>query len=156
MFERFLAFIGKLPGPDRSDGGGDARVAAAALLVAVIDADGLRHDSEMEELRAGLSTLFGVAGEALDRLVAAGDEAERSAVDFHGFTRVLSPALDEESRAGFIETLWEIVYADGERNELEESVVWRIADLIGVDPRARNDIRRRVAGSRAERDADAG
>lgn len=151
MFERFLSFLNRLPDSGAASAVNDPRVAATALLVAVIDADGLRQDSEMEELRTGLSALFGVTGEALDRLVAAGDAAERSAVDFHGFTRVLNPELDDEGRAGFIEVLWEVVYADGDRNELEESVVWRIAELLGVDARARNDIRRKVAAGRSEK-----
>ena len=42
-----------------------------------------------------------------------------------------------------------MVYADGERHEMEDSVVWRIAELLGVDASVRNAIRRRVVASLA-------
>ncbi|MNL86338.1 Tellurite resistance protein TerB [compost metagenome] len=41
--------------------------------------------------------------------------------------------------------LWEIVYADGERSEMEDHVIWRIADLLGVSGRDRVLKRREVA-----------
>lgn len=146
MLERFLSFVSKLPGASHHDDGAaeDARVAATALLVSVMDADGTRHVEEMETLRAALGATFGISGVELERLVASGDEAERRAVDFYGFTSVLSRALDNEGRKAFVEQLWAMVYADGERHEMEDSVVWRIAELLGIDSAERNDIRRRV------------
>ena len=41
--------------------------------------------------------------------------------------------------------MWEIVYADGELHELEDNVVWRVAELIGVDRRDRVEARRASA-----------
>lgn len=147
MLERFFSFLGKIQDGDKSPDAEEARIAAAALLVAVIDADDDRHEAEMTELRAGLTTLFGVSGAELDRLIDAGNAAERRSVDFHGFTRILAKTLDDAGRTGFLERLWEIVYADGELNELEDSVVWRIAELLGIDARERIAIKRRVAGA---------
>lgn len=155
MFERFLAFLGRLPGGTRpaDASADDPRVAAAALLFSVIDADGVRGSAELDELRDGLAKAFQITGSRLDALIAAGDEAERRSVDFHAFTRVLLRHLDEDGRKAFVESLWEIVYADGDRSELEDNVVWRIAELIGIGATERNDIRRRV--ERAARAADA-
>ena len=44
-----------------------------------------------------------------------------------------------------IEMMWEIVYADGRRDELEDNLLWRAADLLGVSPRERIELRRRIA-----------
>jgi uncharacterized tellurite resistance protein B-like protein len=52
-----------------------------------------------------------------------------------------------------IEMMWEIVYADGRRDELEDNLLWRAADLLGVSPRERIELRRRV-GSRDDADGD--
>jgi len=52
-----------------------------------------------------------------------------------------------------IEMMWEIVYADGRRGELEDNLLWRAADLLGVSPRERIELRRRV-GSRDDADGD--
>ena len=45
--------------------------------------------------------------------------------------------MTEEQEAELIEILWEIVYADGERSELEDNIVWRVAELLGVPRRVR-------------------
>ena len=41
-----------------------------------------------------------------------------------------------------------MVYADGQLHELEDNIVWRVAELIGVSGRARVETRQR-AKSRA-------
>ena len=45
--------------------------------------------------------------------------------------------------------LWDIVYADGERSEMEDHVIWRIADLLGVSGRDRV-LQRQVAAARSD------
>ena len=141
MFDRVVAFLKKLPsGNDGRTRGADAddpRVAAAALMYHVMDADGVRQDVEWERMKQLLSESYGVTGEALDRLVAAGGEADEDAVDLYAFTSVLKRHLDADERVEFIGLMWEIVFADGELHELEENILWRIAELIGVDRRDR-------------------
>ena len=83
MFDRVLAFLKQLPGGEsegeRLPPTDDPRVAAAALMYHVMDADGVRHDDEWERMKELLSESYGVTGEALDRLVAAGGEADEDA-----------------------------------------------------------------------------
>ena len=79
------------------------------------------------------------------RLAKAGEKADNEAIDLYAFTSVLKRHLDAEARKAFIELMWEIVYADGEVHELEDNIVWRVAELIGVESRDRIEARRRVA-----------
>ena len=141
MFERVLAFLKELPtgsaGGGRPQRGDDPRIAAAALMYHVMDADGVRQDVEWERMKELLTESYGVTGEELDRLVAAGSEADDEAVDLYTFTSVLKRHLDAEARVEFIGIMWEIVFADGELHELEDHTLWRIAELIGVDRRDR-------------------
>ena len=76
--------------------------------------------------------------------------AEHEAVDLYHFTSLLNRTLDEDGRAKIVEMMWEIVYADGQRDELEDNLLWRAADLLGVSQRERIDLRRRIAGETAE------
>jgi uncharacterized tellurite resistance protein B-like protein len=50
--------------------------------------------------------------------------------------------------------MWDVVYADGELHKLEDNIVWRVAELIGVDRRdrvaARQRARSNVPGARGE------
>ncbi len=156
MFERVIAFLKDLPGssPAPRRRGEDPRVAAAALLYHVMDADGIRQDVEWDRIKQALSDSYGVTGSELDELVQAGAAADHEAVDLYAFTSILNRHLDEPGKIGFIRLLWDVVYADGVLDELEDNVVWRIAELIGVENRdrilARQDAARHVPGARGE------
>ncbi|MGN6304061.1 MAG: TerB family tellurite resistance protein [Mesorhizobium sp.] len=147
MFERVLSFLKDLPGggagPRAADD--DARIAAAALLFHVMDADGIRQDTEWERFKQILAETYAVGGEDLDRLARAGEKADNEAVDLYAFTSVLKRHLDADGRRAFVTLLWEMVYADGELHELEDNVVWRVAELIGVERRDRIAARQEVA-----------
>ncbi|MNL74576.1 Tellurite resistance protein TerB [compost metagenome] len=58
-------------------------------------------------------------------------------MDYYRFTTDIRRHLDETKRVELIGILWDIVYADGERSEMEDHVIWRIADLMGVSVRDR-------------------
>lgn len=141
MFDRIITFLKELPSGEtdrqKPPGSDDPRVAAAALMYHVMDADGVRQDAEWERMKEILAKAYGLSGEALDRLVAAGGEADNAAVDLYTFTSVLKRHLDEQARIEFIGLMWEVVFADGELHELEDHTLWRIAELIGVDRRDR-------------------
>lgn len=156
MLDRLKSFFGSLQEKPRSarPSADDPRVAAAALMVHVIDADGVREDAERRRLREVLSQAYDLTGSELDRLVQAGEDAEREAVDFYAFTSVLNRTLDDHAKIEFIAILWEMVYADGQLHELEDNVVWRVAELIGVSPRDRVLMRQRVREERGLPAAD--
>lgn len=147
MIDRLLAFLKDLPGgsvaaeKDRDD----PRVAVAALMIHLMDADGLRLDAEVDSLKEALTSLFGATEVEIGSLVEAGEKADSEAVDLYAFTSVIKRHLDAEARARLVGILWDVVYADGERHELEDNLVWRIAELVGVDSRERIELRRRAA-----------
>ncbi len=152
MFDRLLSFLQGLPA---SDGNGDRadqddpRVAATALMLHVIDADGIRRDSEKDRLKELLVATYDVEGANLSSLLKVAEKAEHEAIDLYAFTSVLKRHLDDTSRVDFIELLWEVVFADGELHELEDNVVWRVAELIGVGQRDRIAMRQRVEAKSA-------
>ena len=146
MFERFVAFLDSIGGGSSGsrDESTPLQLASAAILFAVMDADGVRHEQELAALREIVSERFDLEGEALHALLVKAEAAEAEAVDFYRFTSVLVK-LNEKERLHLLELIWEVVYADGELHELEDNLVWRIAELIGVDGRDRVELRRKVA-----------
>jgi uncharacterized tellurite resistance protein B-like protein len=147
MLDRLISFLKNLPdaGPSgRALSADDPRVAAAALMVHVVNADGVIEEREKGKLRAVLAQAYSVNGIQLEELVAAGEAAERESIDLYAFTRVLKRELDGDGRLRFIGLLWEMAYADGRVDELEDNIVWRIAELIGVDSRDRVAARQRI------------
>lgn len=157
MLDRLISFLKDLPGSQaavRDNLADDPRVAAAALMIHVMDADGVRRSGETTALRHALSETYGISGDDLDALLAAGEKADQEAVDLYAFTSVLKRHLDEQARVEFVGVMWDVVYADGELHELEDNIVWRVAELIGVDRRDRVAARQRarsiVPGARGE------
>lgn len=115
----------------------DPRIAVAALCLQVMESDGVVHDAERAKLRSLLREQYGLDEASLDALLAQGSEAESEAVDYYRFTSDLKRTLDESQRQQLVGILWDIVYADGSRNEMEDHAIWRIADLLGVSGRDR-------------------
>ncbi|MBX3579145.1 MAG: TerB family tellurite resistance protein [Rhizobiaceae bacterium] len=153
MLDRFISFLKQIDAPRaKALDADDPRVAAAALMFHVVNVDGVLDAAEEGRLRDLLSSTYDVEGEALERLLAAGDQADRESIDFYAFTSVLNRHLDETERKKFVGLLWEVVFFDGEMHELEEDTVWRVAELLGVDGRDRVELRRRAkAESEARR-----
>ena len=126
----------------------DPRIAVAALCLQVMEADGVVRDSERAKLREILKQQYDLDGTELDDLIAAGQSAESEAVDYHRFTTELKRQLNEEQRQQLVGLLWDIVYADGTRSEMEDHAIWRVADLLGVSGRERI-VQRQEAAERA-------
>ena len=80
----------------------------------------------------------------VDRLIAEATRRDSEAVDFYRFTSALTP-LDESERIEIIRMMWQVVYADKQNHELEDNMVWRIAELIGVSARQRTILRNQMA-----------
>jgi len=151
MFQVFRKFLS-----DVSEGGkhpsrfeaNDYRLAAAALLVHAVMIDGTMSDVERDKLHAVIKRRFGLDEAATDELVLEATEAEHEAVDLYHFTSLINRSLDEDGRRRVVEMMWEVVYADGRVTELEDNLLWRAADLLGISSRDRIELRHHVAANR--------
>lgn len=148
MFDKFFSFLGTLTDGDADPKDAfspdDPRISAAALMYHVIHADGVLREVEIERLEVFVRTENEVDGAELRKLLGAAKTACDEAVDLYRFTSSLMRSLDKEQRLHLIELLWELVYSDGYRHELEDNVVWRISELLGIDSRERVNLRQRV------------
>jgi uncharacterized tellurite resistance protein B-like protein len=149
MFESFKSFISDIVDgekhPSQFDDG-DYRLAAAALLVHAAAIDGEMSQSERDKLHSVIKQRFALDDAKTDELIAKATAAEHESVDLYHFTHLLNRVLDEQGRAKVIEMMWQIVFADGKRDELEDNLLWRAADLLGVSPQERIELRRRIGG----------
>jgi uncharacterized tellurite resistance protein B-like protein len=149
MFESFKNFIAEfVDGAKHPDqfAEDDYRLAAAAMLVHAAAIDGEMSQSERDKLHAVIKQRFALDDATTDELITKATAAEHEAVDLYHFTHQLNRALDDDGRAKIVEMMWEIVYADGQRDELEDNLIWRAADLLGVSANERIALRRRVGG----------
>ncbi len=153
MFEAFRNFVvdfveGEKHPSQFADN--DYRLAAVALLVHAATIDGDMSQRERDKLHAVVKNRFALTDAQADELIDKATAAEHEAVDLYHFTSLLNRVLDEEGRAKVVEMMWQIVYADGRRDELEDNLLWRAADLLGVSTRERIALRQRIAGAGGE------
>jgi uncharacterized tellurite resistance protein B-like protein len=153
MFESFKNFVAEFADGHKHPSqfaDNDYRLAAVALLVHAAAIDGDISESERAKLHSVVRRCFALDDSLTDELIDKATAAEHEAVDLYHFTSLINRTLDEDGRARIIEMMWEIVYADGRRDELEDNLLWRAADLLGVSPRQRIDLRRRIAAEARE------
>lgn len=144
MLDHFIAFLRNLPDKGEIAGGDDPRVAVAALFFHLMDADGVRDAGEAAQLPALLTEILGVDGPELKALMTAGEKADDEAVDLYAFTSVINRHFEMTARRDLVAAMWELVFADGELHELEDNIVWRVAELLHVEREDRVGLRRRA------------
>ncbi|MBH0237186.1 tellurite resistance TerB family protein [Methylobrevis albus] len=148
MFDALMTMLRDLTGRDEADDGVvDVRLATAALMVHVVAIDGATTVSERETMRGALMKAFKLSGGRTDALIAEARRLDLEAVDLTGFTAVINRRLELPARERLIEILWELVYSDGLAQELEDDIIWRIADLLGVSSTVRLRLKKRIAAT---------
>ncbi|WP_127754712.1 MULTISPECIES: TerB family tellurite resistance protein [unclassified Devosia] len=145
MFDALTRLFAK---PETAMDEHDPQLAAAALLVHLASVDGQMKPEEQQAIKTALMSHYQLDEAAVDKLVRQGAMRDAEAVDFYRFTSALT-ALELEDRIAIIRMMWEVVFADGKNHELEDNMVWRIAELIGVPSRERTVLRNQIGKSRS-------
>lgn len=122
----------------------DFKTALAALLVHACRIDGERQNVENNRLRALLQKRFALSDFETEWLVTEAEKSDAEAVDLYRYTSTISQELDQDGRRDVVRMLWEVVLADGELDEFESNLVWRVAELLGVSTRDRVMLRKSV------------
>jgi uncharacterized tellurite resistance protein B-like protein len=142
MFEAISRLFREKDAP--ADLPNEPRLAVAALLVHLAAVDGSASDAEREAVRNTLMDYYGLDETEVETLVDEATKRDSEAVDFYRFTSAITQ-LPEEERIEIIRMMWQVVFADDKNHELEDNMVWRIAELIGVSARQRTVLRNQMA-----------
>ena len=129
--------------PEPDDAPPDTKLSVATLLVHLAAVDGVITDNERDTISDVLTERFGLDDGQVEHLVAEATRRDAESVDFYQFTATLS-RLSIEERTEIIRQMWQVVYADGHNHELEDNMVWRVAELIGISTRERTMLRKEI------------
>lgn len=124
----------------------DTKLAVAALLVHLIGVDGEVDDDERETVKGVLQDHFELNQTEVDALIERAHKKDAEAVDFYAFTSGITK-LEMEQRLEIIRMMWAVVFADKSNHEMEDNMVWRVAELIGVSTRDRTILRSQMKRS---------
>jgi uncharacterized tellurite resistance protein B-like protein len=122
----------------------DARLALAALLVRIARSDDDYADVEKAHITAILAKRYGLSPDAAIALRIEAEAMEAEAPDTVRFTRAIKDSVPYEAREKVIESMWDIVLADGERDHEEDALLRLVAPMLGVNDRDSNLARQRV------------
>lgn len=125
----------------------ETRVAIAALLVLAANADGDYAEVEKAQIERVLADRFALNESQAAALRADGEAAELASMDMYKFTSLIKRLIPYEERASVLEAMWRVVLADSVRHMDEETLMRRVTDLLGLDPRESVEARRRVSRS---------
>lgn len=143
MFEAITRLFNK---PETALSSHDPKLAVAALLVHLAAVDGQMKDAERDAIKGALMDHYDMDEAAVDKLVKQAALSDAEAVDFYRFTSGLTQ-LEMADRIEIVRMMWMVVFADRKNHELEDNMVWRIAELIGVSSRDRTILRNQISKS---------
>ncbi len=141
MFDALRSIFGR---PDATAFSVEPKLAVAALLVHLAAIDGQVTEAERTALETTLMDYYGLNESEVRKLVAEATRQDQESVDFYRFTSALS-SLENSEKLEIIRMMWQVVFADKRNHELEDNMVWRIAELIGVSSRDRTLLRSQMA-----------
>ena len=126
-----------------NDVGDELALAIAALMVEAARADDHYEEREKTIITRGLATMFELKDDAAAALCASAEKSQAEALDIQRFTRI-AKTMTADDKITFLETMWEIILSDGERDPYEDTLMRRICGLIYVEDRESGHARARV------------
>lgn len=145
MLGRLTAWLKEDDG-DVARGGRDGlQLAVAALLIEAARVDDSFDTRERAVIGRLLEQRFGLSAADARQLEAAAEQRGERSAQIFGFVRTINAAVPRERRMEIIEMLWEVAYADGTLDPLEDTLLRRIGGLIDVSDYERGAARLRVA-----------
>ncbi|HIF9278175.1 TPA: TerB family tellurite resistance protein [Photobacterium damselae] len=107
-------------------------LAMASLLCEVANADHAKDPREEQAKVQLLTKLLEVDEQQAQHLLNEGELRSENAVSLYEFTNKLR-ALEQEARYELVEAMWQVAYADGVIEPMEEAVIRQVAELIYLD-----------------------
>ena len=144
MIDRVLAFLSGREAPALEKGGDGFELAVAALLLEAARMDQSFGADERATIERLLATRSHLEPAAVHALVERADARVKDAVQLFPFTQEINRRMSPEERAGILEMMWEVAYADGVLDPHEDMLLRRVAGLIHVPDRDRAAARRRA------------
>ncbi|MBN9307752.1 MAG: TerB family tellurite resistance protein [Devosia sp.] len=141
MFDALRSIFSR---PDATMLSMEPKLAVAALLVHLAAIDGQVTEAERQALESTLMDYYGLNEGEVKKLIVEATRQDQESVDFYRFTSALT-SLDNGEKLEIIRMMWQVVFADRRNHELEDNMVWRIAELIGVSARDRTVLRSQMA-----------
>lgn len=130
MFEKLLGSLFSSTPTRLPDA--DARLAITALLVRIARSDDDYAAVEKDTIKNIIKSRYALDTDGVNDLLTQAESFESEAPDTVRFTRAVKDAVALEDRIKVIESLWQVVLADGARDDGEDALVRLVSNLLGI------------------------
>ncbi len=121
-----------------------AHLALAVLLFEAAFADGECSDQEIKHLKQTLMANFGVPSEDIDQLLEETAQKHEEYVDLFRYTRFINENFNEDKKMKILESVWQVILADGHLEAHEDHFVHKLASLFHLNHQDLIDAKRRA------------
>lgn len=124
----------------------DASHAMGALLVRAAKADHAYVFEEIAAIDKVLAKRHGLNPVTAAKMRAECELLERAIPTTGDVAVILEKAISTEEKEAVLLALWEIVYADGVKHEVEDALMHRVEDLFGVSADRAKELQAQAEG----------
>ena len=135
-----FTFLKKNPKDETSDT--DTAVKIAALLIHAAKIDENYTDKEKEIIKKTLVDL-GFDSKKLIETLENAEKLESNSNQILDFTKEIK-TIDEDSKKKIVESLWNIIYSDGQSDIYEANLMRRLTGLLYLDKKIVGDLKEKV------------
>ena len=135
-----FTFLKKNPKDETSNT--DSAVKIAALLIHAAKIDENYTDKEKEIIKKTLVDL-GLDSKKLIETIENAEKLESNSNQILDFTREIK-SIDEDSKKKIVESLWNIIYSDGQSDIYESNLMRRLTGLLYLDKKIVGDLKEKA------------
>ena len=107
-------------------------LAAAALMIEVINSDHELDDRETEEFLRVLENSLEIPEQDLKEMVRLAEAQASQATSLYEFTRLINDEYDYNQKFELVKNMWRVAFSDEELDKYEEHLIRKVADLIYI------------------------
>ncbi len=112
------------------------QLAVAALLLEIAQSDRNVAPEELDTIARIVRERFGIDASTAERLIETARTQLDASLEDWIFASAVREGFSAEERVAIVSLLWEVVYVDGRLAHLEETLMRRLSEELGIDETA--------------------
>ena len=114
------------------------------LMIEAANSDGEIGAEEVEKIRETLINIFKENSDDVDSVLGTAIKNSNNSKSLYYYSSKINKNFSEEKKILLLETLWEIVLADGELHDYESSIIRRLSGLLYISDINSGNARKRA------------
>lgn len=106
------------------------QTATCAILLEMANCDEEFSDTEKNNIISILKKTFQLSDKSVNELIETSNKKRKESTDMWHFTHIINENYSIEDKIRVIETMWNVIYADGKLDKHEDYLVHKLSNLL--------------------------